>query len=85
MWCPIQEIIRHDCGLNDLKIDIDAFVEPRNHKEVIKQVVVTIGVVLFSGDDALIWLIFNEKKEPSEVTKLKHGVTIQADRLVVAI
>lgn len=85
LWCPIQEVIRHDSGLDNLEIDIYAFVEPRNHKEVVKQVVVTIRIVLFSGDDALIWLIFYEKKEPSVVTELESGVTVQAIRLIVAI
>lgn len=68
-----------------MEIDIDAFVKSRDHKEVIKQVIVTILIVFFSGDDALIGFVFYEKKEPSEIAELKHGVIVQAKRLVVAI
>ena len=82
---PLQEVIGQDSRLYYLEIDVDAFIEPWDDEEVVKQVVVAIAIIFLPGDDALVGLVLDEEEEASYVAELEHGVVIQTVRLVIAI
>lgn len=54
------EIIREDRCLHDLKVDVDPFVKPRNHKEVIEQVIIPITCQCLLGNNAGVDVVFDE-------------------------
>lgn len=80
-----SKIVRQNCGLDNLKVYVDAFVKIGDNKKVIKQEIVTICGFNFPRNWALIRNILNEQEESSKVTKFGYGIIIKAFSVIITI